>query len=375
VTGCALAATPSMATVPVIRVVLPNCVSAGLSLMLTVVAALAAGAATSSASVANSTVLIGAVRVAAALGSRPHMQRPRRSCHAVPGSNERFLAKAVELEADQVFLDLEDAVAASEKDRARELVIAALRQQDFGGKTVVVRVNGTDTPHYYRDLIAVVEQAGDRLDAVMLPKVRTPGDVEMTDKLLRQIELARELPVGRIGIEAQIEDARGLIACEAIAAASARMETLIFGPGDYSAAVGIPITTIGGAPEGYPGDHLNYVFSRLVVAARAAGIQAIDGPYAAFDDEDGLRERSRLARALGMDGKWTIHPRQIAVVNEVFTPSRDEWERAEALLAAYRSASDEGRGAAMFEGEMIDEANRKMAERLAQAGRAAGYAS
>ena len=302
------------------------------------------------------------------------MQRPRRSCHAVPGSSERFLAKAAGLDADEVFLDLEDAVAVSEKERARELVIAALREHDFGGKTVVVRVNGTDTPYYYRDLIAVVEQAGDRLDAVMLPKVRTPGEIEMTDKLLTQIELAHDLPVGRIGIEAQIEDAVGLIACEAIATASPRMETLIFGPGDYSAAVGIPITTIGGAPEGYPGDHLNYVFSRLVVAARAAGIQAIDGPYAAIDDDEGLRERARLARALGMDGKWTIHPRQIATVNEVFTPTREEWERAEALLEAYRDATErEGRGAAMFDGEMIDEANRKMAERVARAGQAAGY--
>jgi citrate lyase subunit beta / citryl-CoA lyase len=300
------------------------------------------------------------------------MARPRRSCHAVPGSSERFLAKAPQLGADEVFLDLEDAVAPDEKDGARERVIEALRSLDFGDTTVVVRVNGTDTPHYYRDLIAVVEQAGRHLDAIMLPKVRTPGDVEMTDKLLTQIELAEAMEVGRIGIEAQIEDATGLLACEAIAAASPRMETLIFGPGDYSAAVGIPITTIGGAPEGYPGDHLNYVFSRLVVAARAAGIQAIDGPYAAFDDDDGLRDRTRLARALGMDGKWTIHPRQIATVNEVFTPSREEWERAEALLAEYRRASEEGRGAAMFDGEMIDEANRKMAERLSQAGRAAG---
>ncbi len=301
------------------------------------------------------------------------MPRPRRSCHAVPGSSERFLAKAASLNADEVFLDLEDAVAESEKARARELVIGALREQDFGRATVVVRVNGTDTPHYYRDLIEVVEQAGDRLHAIMLPKVRTPGDVEMTAKLLSGIERARGLPASAIGIEAQIEDATGLLACEAIAAASPRMETLIFGPGDYSAAVGIPITTIGGTPDHYPGDHLNYVYSRLVVAARAAGIQAIDGPYAAFDDEDGLRERARLARALGMDGKWTIHPRQIPVVNEVFTPTRGEWERAEALLAAYRDAADQGRGAAMFDGEMIDEANRKMAERLAEAGRAAGY--
>ena len=301
------------------------------------------------------------------------MPRSRRTCHAVPGSSERFIAKAVGLEADEVFLDLEDAVAPNEKDSARGRVIESLNTLDFGEKTVVVRVNGTDTPHYYRDLIAVVEGAGSRLDAIMLPKVRTPGDVEMTDKLLTQIELAKGFEVGRIGIEAQIEDATGLIACEAIASASPRMETLIFGPGDYSAAVGIPITTIGGAPEHYPGDHLNYVYSRLVVAARAAGIQAIDGPYAAFDDEDGLRERARLARALGMDGKWTIHPRQIPVVNELFTPSREQWERAEALLAAYRDAAGEGRGAAMFDGEMIDEANRKMAERLAEAGRAAGY--
>src|SRR3954469_1459113 len=301
--------------------------------------------------------------------------RPRRSCHAVPGSNERFLAKATALEADEVFLDLEDAVAASEKDRARELVIAALREQDFGSKTVVVRVNGTDTPHYYRDLIAVVEAVGDRIDAVMLPKVRTPGDVEMTDKLLTQIEIARGLEVGRIGIEAQIEDATGMIAREGIAAASPRMETLIFGPGDYSAAVGIPITTIGATPDGYPGEHLHYVYSRLVVAARAAGIQAIDGPYGNIKDADGLRSRARLARALGLDGKWTIHPGQIDTVNEVFSPARSQWERAEAMLSAYEQAHRDGAGAAVFEGEMIDEANRKMAERIALAGRAAGYSA
>ena len=302
------------------------------------------------------------------------MARSRRSCHAVPGSSERFLAKAPQLEADEVFLDLEDAVAPDEKDGARERVIEALRTLDFGDTTVAVRINGTQTPHYYRDLIAVVERAGANLDAVMLPKVQTPGDVEMTDKLLTQIELANHLEPGRIGIEAQIEDAAGLLACEAIATASPRLETLIFGPGDYSAAVGIPVTTIGGVPEGYPGDHLNYVYSRLIVAARAAGVQAIDGPYARVGDDDGLRERSRLARALGLDGKWTIHPGQIAIVNEVFSPAREEWERAEAMLAAYEEAHRAGRGAAVFEGEMIDEANRKMADRIAQAGRAAGYA-
>src|SRR3954449_3754915 len=301
------------------------------------------------------------------------MPRSRRSCHAVPGSNQRFVEKAVGLDADEIFLDLEDAVAPGEKDSARELVIESLRTLDFAGKTVVVRVNGTDTPHYYRDLIGVVEAVGRHLDAVMVPKVRTPGDIEMTDKLLTQLELACGYELGRIGIEAQIEDATGLIACEAIAAASARMETLIFGPGDYSASIGIPLTTIGAAPDGYPGDHLNYVYSRLVVAARAAGIQAIDGPYARVGDDDGLRQRSVLARALGLDGKWTIHPGQIAVVNEVFSPAREQWERAEALLAAYDAAHQDGHGAATFEGEMIDEANRKMAERIAEAGRAAGY--
>src|SRR4051812_16722201 len=262
------------------------------------------------------------------------MSRSRRSCHAVPGSNERFIAKAVDLEADEVFLDLEDAVAPGEKDSARTRVISSLQTLHFGAQTVVVRVNGTDTPHYYKDLIAVVEQAGPHLDAIMLPKVRTPGDVEMTDKLLTQIELANDLDVGRIGIEAQIEDATGLLACEAIAAASPRMETLIFGPGDYSAAIGIPLTTIGAAVDGYPGDHLNYVYSRLVVAARAAGLQAIDGPYGNIADLDGLRVRAQLARALGLDGKWTIHPGQIAAVNEVFSPAREQWERAESMLAA-----------------------------------------
>ncbi|MFA4927011.1 MAG: CoA ester lyase [Patulibacter sp.] len=300
--------------------------------------------------------------------------RSRRTCHSVPGSSEKFLAKAPTLAADQVFLDLEDSVAPSEKDAARGRVIEALRTLEFPeDKTVVYRVNGTDTPFFYRDLIDVVEAVGDKIHAVMLPKVQTPGDIELTDKLLRQIELAKGYEVGRIGIEAQIEDAVGLVNVEQIAIASPRMETLIFGPGDYSAAIGIPITQIGGAPEGYPGDHLNYLYSRLVVAARAAGIQAIDGPYAAFKDLDGLRERTRLVRALGLDGKWTIHPGQIETVNEIFTPTQEQWEKAEAMLKAYDEATAAGAGAAIFEGEMVDEANRKMAERIAGQGRAAGY--
>ena len=273
-----------------------------------------------------------------------------------------------------MFLDLEDAVAPSEKAKARRLVIDVLTSRDFGSKTVVVRVNGTDTPYYYRDLIDVVEQSGDRLDAVVLPKVRTPGDVEMTAKLLTQIELARDLPTGRIGIEAQIEDATGLLACEAIAAASPRMETLIFGPGDYSAAVGIPITTIGGAPEHYPGDHLNYVFSRLVVAARAAGIQAIDGPYAAFDDDEGLA-RPRAPGARARDGRQVDDPPAPDRDGQrgLHARARGVGARRGAARRLSRGAVEHGLWAAMFEGEMIDEANRRMAERLAEAGRAAGY--
>jgi citrate lyase subunit beta/citryl-CoA lyase len=283
--------------------------------------------------------------------------RARRSCHAVPGTSERFLAKAPSLDADEFLLDLEDAAARDQKDRARASVIEALRTLDFGERTVAVRVNATDTPHYYRDLIAIVEQAGAHLDTVIVPKVRTPGDVEMTAKLLTQIELTCNLEPERIGIEAQIEDASGLVACEAIALASPRLEALIFGPGDYSAAVGIPVTTIGAAPEGYPGDHLNYVYSKILVAARAAGIQAIDGPYGLIDDGDGLVARARLARALGYDGKWTIHPGQIAPVNEIFSPSAEELERAQRILAA------DG-GAIRLDGELVDEANRRAAQRI-----------
>jgi citrate lyase subunit beta/citryl-CoA lyase len=298
--------------------------------------------------------------------------RSRRTVHVVPGSSEKFLAKAAELDADQIVLDLEDAVAPGEKERARALVVTALRELDLPGKTLSVRVNATDSPHCYRDVIAIAEQAGERLDTIVLPKARTTADIAWADLLLGQIELATDLEPGRIGIDAQIEDATGLVHCEAIAAASPRMEALHFGPGDYSASLGIPTTTIGGTPEGYPGDHFNHVYSRIVVAARAAGIQAIDGPYGDLRDDDGLRARARLARALGLDGKWTIHPAQIATVNEIFTPTDEELARAEALLAAYAQATQgERRGAALFEGEMVDEASRKMAERVVRAGRAA----
>jgi citrate lyase subunit beta/citryl-CoA lyase len=297
--------------------------------------------------------------------------RSRRTVHVVPGSSEKFLAKVPGLDADQIVLDLEDAVAPGEKERARALVVQTLRDLDLPGKTLSVRVNATDSPHCYRDVIAIAEGAGDRLGTIVLPKARGTADLAWTDLTLGQIELATGLEPGTIGIDPQIEDARGLVHCEAIAA-SPRVEALHFGPGDYSASVGIPTTTIGGTPDGYPGDHLNHVYSRIVVAARAAGVQAIDGPYGDLRDDDGLRTRARLVRALGFDGKWSIHPGQIATINEVFTPTDDELARAEALLAAYERATEgEGRGAALFDGEMVDEASRKMAERIVRSGRAA----
>jgi citrate lyase subunit beta/citryl-CoA lyase len=295
--------------------------------------------------------------------------RSRRSVHVVPGSSERFLAKAAGLDADQLLLDLEDAVAPGEKDRARTLVVDAARALAHAGKTVSVRINAADSPYAYRDVIAVAEEAGDALATFVLPKARGTADIAWLDLLLDQIELSTGLTQGTIGIEAQIEDASGLVHCEAIAAASPRMEALHFGPGDFSAAIGIPTITVGGTPEGYPGDHLNHVYLRIVVAARAAGIQAIDGPYGDLGDHDGLRRRALLVRALGYDGKWSIHPDQIAPINDSFSPSGDEVARAEALLAAYDAAPS---GAAVFEGEMVDEASRKMAERVLRAGRAAG---
>jgi citrate lyase subunit beta/citryl-CoA lyase len=285
-----------------------------------------------------------------------------------------MLEKAAGSAADEVFLDLEDAVAPSEKERARELVVEAVRGQDWGDKVVVVRVNACDTHWCHADLVRVAEGAGDRLDCVMVPKVESARDLHFVHTLLEQVELGagRRRP---IGIEAQIESGAGVFWMREIALASPRLETLIFGPGDYSANVGMPSLSLGAPVEGYPGDHWHHVLSTIVNAARAVGAQPIDGPYGQFRDLGGLREMSRRSRALGFDGKWAIHPSQIEVINEVFSPSREEYERAEALLAAYRTATEEGRGAAMHDGEMIDEASRKMAERISAQGRAAGLDS
>jgi citrate lyase subunit beta/citryl-CoA lyase len=282
-----------------------------------------------------------------------------------------MLEKAAGSDADEVFLDLEDAVAPQEKEGARQLVVDALHAHDWGDKVVVVRVNACDTHWCYGDLVKVAEEGGERLDCIMVPKVESARDLHFVHTLLEQVErgTGRATPVG---IEAQVESGAGVFWMREIALATPRLETLIFGPGDYSANVGMPSLSLGAPVEGYPGDHWHHVLATIVNAARAVGAQPIDGPFGQFRDPDGLRRMAERSKALGFDGKWAIHPSQIAVINEVFSPAQEEYERAEAILAAYERATAEGRGAAVHDGELIDEASRKMAERIAAQGRAAG---
>jgi citrate lyase subunit beta / citryl-CoA lyase len=302
--------------------------------------------------------------------------RSRRTCLAVPGSNPRFLEKAQGLAADEIFLDLEDAVAPAAKPDARANVIAALRSGDWTGKVRAVRINGASTPWAYRDVIEVAENAGQYLDVIVLPKVSAPGQVVWLDLLLGQIEQAMDWPPGQIGIEAQIEDAAGLAAVETIAAASARLEALVFGPADFMASVGMRSLEIGAQPASYiGGDAFHYPQMRILVAARAHGLQAIDGPYAAIRDTAGLGRAAASVAALGFDGKWVVHPGQIEAVNAAFSPGQEQYDRAELILEAYEYYTTvQRRGAAMLGGEMIDEASRKLAMVAAARGRAAGLA-
>jgi citrate lyase subunit beta / citryl-CoA lyase len=282
-----------------------------------------------------------------------------------------MLGKAPTLAADMVFLDLEDSVAPLAKEEARHNIVDALKNNAWGEKTVVVRINSIDTQWAADDLKTVVEGAGRHLDCIMIPKVEHADDVMFVDHMLRMIETNTGLD-DRIGIEAQIETATGLRNVHEIAHSSDRIETLIFGPADMSASLGLPSVTAGLPVPGYPGDHWHWVLETILVAARDAGLQAIDGPYLLIKDLDGFRKMALRARALGYDGKWALHPGQIDVLNEVFTPSQDEYDKAEAMLEAYKHATDvEQRGAVMFGSEMIDEASRKMAMRLAERGRAA----
>ncbi|MFD8455182.1 HpcH/HpaI aldolase/citrate lyase family protein [Streptomyces antimycoticus] len=303
------------------------------------------------------------------------VSRPRRSCLAVPGSNPRFLEKAQGLAADQVFLDLEDACAPLAKEDARHTIVKALNEGDWTGKTRVVRVNDWTTHWTYRDVITVVEGAGPNLDCIMLPKVQDAQQVIALDLLLTQIEKTMGFEVGRIGIEAQIENAKGLVNVDEIAGASSRLETIVFGPADFMASINMRSLVVGEQPPGYPADAYHYILMRILMAARTHDLQAIDGPYLQIRNVDGFREVAGRAAALGYDGKWVLHPGQVEAANEVFSPSQEDYDHAELILDAYdycTSAEGGMKGSAMLGDEMIDEASRKMALVVAGKGRAAG---
>jgi citrate lyase subunit beta/citryl-CoA lyase len=297
----------------------------------------------------------------------PARQRLQRSELAVPGSNPAMFAKALDSAADYIFLDLEDAVAPGDKEQARRNVIQALQEHDWRGrgKTICVRINGIDTHYMYRDVVDVVEQAGARLDSILIPKVGVPADVYLVDALLTQIEQAKGIP-HRIGIDVLIETALGMANVEAIAQSSRRLEAMHFGVADYAASCRARTVVIGGLNPDYPGDQWHAALSRMIVACRAYGLRPIDGPFGDFKDPDGYRLAARRAAALGIEGKWAIHPSQIALANEVFSPPPAEVERARRILGALDEAARDGRGAAQLDGRMIDAASARMAQNIVQ---------
>lgn len=291
------------------------------------------------------------------------MTRPfrlRRSELSTPGTSERMMAKAAAGDADLVFLDLEDAVAPAEKPGARPLVVRALNGLDWGDKTRAVRVNGAHTPWCHDDVIEVVTGAGDRLDVVIVPKVKAPRDVWFVDTLLGQLEDKLGLAAGRIGLEVLIEETEALARVEEIAGCSPRLEALILGVGDLSASQGIRTGHIGAAEERYPGDMWHYARNRMVVAARAHGLDAVDGPYANFRNDAGYRREAQWAATLGAVGKWAIHPNQVPLANEVFAPTAAEVDQARAVVDAVARAERDGAGAANLNGVMIDAATARI---------------
>jgi citrate lyase subunit beta/citryl-CoA lyase len=281
---------------------------------------------------------------------------------AVPATRRKMVEKALASAADAVFLDLEDAVAPGSKAAARKDIVRSVRELDWRGRPTVFRANALDTPYFYGDLIEVVEQAGESLDAVIIPKVNRPEDLYAVSILLSQLELAMELETGKIKLEAQIESAEGLINVESIARVTDRLEALHFGPGDFAASVSMPQTSIGVMDEwdeAYPGHRFHYAMQRIIIAARGADLRVLDGPVADYRDEEGLRRSCLLARSLGFDGKWCIHPAQIQIVNEVFSPTEKEVEWAKKVVAAYEEAS--AAGSVSVDGQMVDAASIKLA--------------
>lgn len=292
-------------------------------------------------------------------------QRLQRSELAVPASNPTMIEKAATGPADYIFLDLEDAVAPPEKEQARKNAIQALNDIDWAaaGKTVSVRINGLDTHYMYRDVVDVMEQAGDRVHTLLVPKVGVTGDLYMVEAMVSQIEMAKGYQT-RVGLEALIETALGMANVEAIAQFGGRLEALHFGVADYAASLRARTTNIGGLNPHYPGDQWHSAISRMVVACRAYGLRAIDGPFGDFSDPEGYKEGARRAAALGCDGKWAIHPSQVTLANEVFSPPDTEVTRARRIIDELRKAESEGRGAASLDGKMIDAASERMARNV-----------
>jgi citrate lyase subunit beta/citryl-CoA lyase len=281
-----------------------------------------------------------------------------------------MIEKAVTTAADLAFIDLEDAVAPNAKVESRQNVIKAFQSLEWGEKPHAYRINALDTPFFYRDIIDIVEQSGDALDVIIVPKVSRPEDLYVVDTLLTQIEAGKGFTPGKIKLEAQIENALGLVNVDRIAVATSRLEALVFGYGDYAASVRMPTVSIGAMDwwdERYPGHRFHYAMSRTVVAARAAGLRAIDSPLADYKDLDAYRKMCIIARGLGYDGKWCIHPAQIAIANEVFSPTEQELQWAREVVTAYQQAMVKGTGAISVGDRMIDMASVRMAQMILKA--------
>ena len=296
---------------------------------------------------------------------KPAKSRLQRSELAVPGSSPQMFEKALNSNADYIFLDLEDAVSPNDKISARENVITALNEINWRekGKTISVRINGLDTHYMYRDIIDIMEQAGDKVDTILIPKVGTNSDVYMVDCLLTQVEIQKKL-TNRIGIECLIETALGMSNIKEIATSSNRLEALHFGVADYAASLRARTVIIGGLNPDYPGDQWHHGLSQLVMTCRAYGLRAIDGPFGDFKDSEAYIASAKRAAAIGIEGKWAIHPSQIDLANDVFSPPETEVNRAKRILEELDKAAKEGKGAAQLDGRMIDAASARMAENI-----------
>ena len=296
---------------------------------------------------------------------KPARSRLQRSELAVPGSSPKMFEKALNSAADYIFLDLEDAVSPNDKLTARANVIKALNEINWKekGKTISVRINSLDTHYMYRDLVELVEESGEKIDTILVPKAGTASDVYMVDCLLTQIETNKKLK-NKIGIECLIETALGMSNIKEIATSSERLEALHFGVADYAASLRARTTVIGGLNPDYPGDQWHHGLSELVVTCRAYGLRAIDGPFGDFNDPDAYIDAAKRGAAIGIEGKWAIHPSQIELANKVFSPPKDEVDKAKRILDELKKAAKEGKGAAQLDGRMIDAASARMAENI-----------